>query len=480
MEEKKVTFSIDKESNFSEWYSEILQKADLIDIRYNVKGFEVFMPWATIMIERMYDMFEAELQKNKHKPCIFPAVIPEENFKKESEHVKGFEPDVFWITNAREGKLALRPTSETAFYQIYNLWIRSYKDLPLRLYQRANVWRNETKATRPLIRTREFYWIEAHDCFATQQDAEKQVQEDIKTTEAIMHQKLGIPFLPLKRPEWDKFAGAVYTIGSDSLMPDGKAIQQPSTHLLGQGFSKSFDIKFKNESGKEEYVWQTCYGPCMSRILASLIAMHGDNKGLVLPFIISPIQVIIVPIFNAENKKKVIDYCEKIKEELKEFRIETDTSEKKPGEKFYFWEMKGVPLRIEIGEKEMKAKEITLFSRDNGTKIKIKDSSMIKKISEIGKDIDERLKEKADKWFKNKIIDAKTKEELKEILDNKGIARVNLCSIEKEGEKCAGYIEKELLANVRGARADKKERPEGRCIVCNNKAKEVTYIAKSY
>ncbi len=480
MEDKKVTFSIDKEGNFSGWFSEILQKAELVDIRYNVKGFEVFMPWSTIIIEMMYDFFETELKARGHLPCIFPAVIPEENFKKESEHVKGFEPDVFWISNAREGKLALRPTSETAFYQLYSLWIRSYKDLPLKLYQRANVWRNETKATRPLIRTREFYWIEAHDCFATLKEAEKQVQEDIETTEIVMHQKLGIPFLPLKRPEWDKFAGAVYTIGSDSLMPDGKAIQQPSTHLLGQGFSKSFDIKFKNEDGKDEYVWQTCYGPCISRILASLIAVHGDNKGLVLPFIVSPIQVIIVPIFNIENKKKVIDYCEKIKGTLKEVRTQIDASEKKPGEKFYYWEMKGVPLRIEAGEKEMKSKEVTIFSRDNGTRIKAKENLVGKKTSELGEQIDVRLREKADKWFKGKVEKAKTKDELKGILENKGIARVNFCSIKNDGAKCAEYIEKELAASVRGVRDDKKEKPEGKCLICSKEANEVVYIAKSY
>ena len=231
-EEKKVTFNISKENNFSDWYSEIVEKANIADIRYNVKGFVVIREWGALAIENMYQLYEQALQRTGHMPVIFPTVIPEANFKKESGHVEGFTPQVFWLQEVGEEKLALRPTSETAFYQMYNLWIRSWRDLPLRLYQRANVFRYETKATRPLIRGREFYWLESHDAFATKKEAEEQVQEDIRMTDSVMHKVFGVPFLPLKRPQWDKFPGAEYTIGSDSIMPDGKIIQQPSTHLL--------------------------------------------------------------------------------------------------------------------------------------------------------------------------------------------------------------------------------------------------------
>ncbi len=223
---EKITFNIDKEKNFSEWYSEIIEKSELIDIRYNVKGFVVFRPWATLIIEKMYDFYEKALKETGHLPVIFPAVIPEENFKKEAEHLKGFSPDVFWLKGEETERLALRPTSETAFYQLYNLWIRSWRDLPLKLYQRANVFRFETKATRPLIRSREFLWIETHNAFKTRGEAEKQMQEDILTTEKIMHQIFCVPFLPMKRPSWDKFAGAEITIASDCILPDGKFIQQ--------------------------------------------------------------------------------------------------------------------------------------------------------------------------------------------------------------------------------------------------------------
>jgi len=478
----KITFSLDKEKDFSNWYSEILNKAEITDLRYNVKGFVVIRPWGAMIIEKMYKFYEKELQRTGHLPTFFPTVIPEENFKKESSHVEGFTPEVFWLEKVSEEKLALRPTSETAFYQLYSLWISGWRDLPLKLYQRANIFRYETKATRPLIRAREFYWIEAHDAFATKKQAEEQVQQDIQMTENIMHQIFGVPFIPMKRPQWDKFPGAEYTIGSDSILPDGKIIQQPSTHLLGQHFSKAFDIKFKNENEKEEYVWQTCYGPAISRILASVISMHGDNSGLILPFKISPIQILIVPIFNDKNKNRVLKETEKIKDSLEENNLDVkiDASEKRPGEKFFYWEMKGVPFRIELGEKEIDEKKITLFIRDTKEKIKIKTSDLENEIKKLSEEYDKRLLKKADILFKNSIEDCKTKEQIKKALNNKKIARFSFCSVEKEGAKCAVYIEKELQARVMGTRADKQEKSDTKCLICGKKANEIIYAGRSY
>ncbi|MFA5855723.1 MAG: proline--tRNA ligase [Candidatus Pacearchaeota archaeon] len=478
----KITFNIDKDNKFSEWYSEIVDKAEITDLRYNVKGFVVIRPWGAMTIEKMYKLYEKELQNKGHVPTFFPTVIPEENFKKESSHVEGFTPEVFWLEKFGEEKLALRPTSETAFYQLYNLWISGWRDLPLKLYQRANVFRFETKATRPLIRGREFMWIEAHDAFASKAEAEKQVKEDIEMTENIMHQKFGVPFLPMKRPQWDKFPGAEYTIGSDSILPDGKIIQQPSTHLLGTHFSKAFNIKYKDEKEKEEYVWQTCYGPAISRILASVISMHGDNSGLVLPFSISPIQVIIVPIFNDKNKDKVIKESENIKKTLEESGIDVkiDSSIKRPGEKFFYWEMKGVPFRIELGEKEIDEKKLTLFTRDTKEKSKINIKDIDKEIKKLGNDFDKRLLKKADDMFKDAITNCNTKEDVKKALNNKKIAKFNFCSMEKSGAKCAEYFEKELSARVMGTNENNKEKPSGNCIICEKKATAIVYAGKSY
>ena len=480
MQKRTQGLTAKKEENFSEWYSQIIDKAEITDLRLGIKGFIVIRPWGASIIEKIYNLYEKELQSKGHKLTIMPSVIPESNLKKEASHIKGFTPEVFWLqTEKGEEKLALRPTSETLYTPMFALWIRSHRDLPLKLYQKGSVFRHDTKATRPLIRGREFNWIEAHNAFATKKDAEKQVQEDIQMTENVMHQELGIPFLPIKRPEWDKFAGAEYTIGSDVLMPDGKVIQQPSTHLMGQKFSKAFNAKFKNKEGKEEYLWTTAYGPAMSRILVSVISTHGDDKGLVLPFQLSPVQIVIVPIYTKKNKAKIMKYSRGIKNKLKNYRVEIDEREYSPGWKFNEWELKGVPFRVEIGEKEIKTKSLTLFTRDTGKKENLKISNL-GKLSKLGKDYDSRLLKKAEKFLKDRIINCKTKEQVKKAMKEGKIARVNWCSLDKDGLKCAEHVEKEINAEVRGSLANKREKPSGKCIVCGRNAKEVVYVAKSY
>jgi prolyl-tRNA synthetase len=258
---KQEGITVKKSENFSEWYTQIVQKAELADIRYNVKGFLVHQPWSVKIMKLMFEFLEKELEKNGHAPVWFPAVIPESFLKKEKEHAE-FSAEVFWITEAGanydklEEKLALRPTSETAMYTMFSMWIRSWRDLPFKTYQNCQVWRYESY-TRPFLRGREYFWIEAHNVFATKEEAEKQVEEDMKITEKTMHQKFAIPFIFFQRPQHDKFKGAVNTFAADTLMPDGKAIQLPSTHFLGQNFSKAFDIKFVDKDKKEKYGWQT-------------------------------------------------------------------------------------------------------------------------------------------------------------------------------------------------------------------------------
>jgi len=483
MGKDKTTFNVSKEKNFSEWYSEILNKAEVIDLRYGVKGFVVIRPWGARIMEKMYKIYESSLRRTGHQPTIFPAVIPEENFKKEANHIKGFSPNVFWLeTKQGEKKVALRPTSEAAFYQMYNLWIRSYRELPLKLYQRANIFRYETKATHPLIRSREFYWLESHNAFATKKEAEEQVSEDIGITDFVMHQIFGVPFLPMKRPLWDKFPGAEYTVGADSILPGGKIIQQPSTHFLGQYFSKAFNVKFIDKKEKENYVWNTCYGPCISRILASVISVHGDNNGLVLPYTISPVQVVIVPHYSKKNKIRIKETAEMLNNLffMENISSEIDDSDKRSGEKFFFWEMKGVPFRIEIGDKELKSGELTVFIRDTRGKLKIKKENLVEEIKNLGVEFDVRLRSKADELFSNRIENCNDKNEIRKTLDNGKIARFNFCSLERGGLKCAEFIEKELSARVMGTRADKKEKPEGKCPFCSKKAKTVVYAGKSY
>lgn len=484
-EEEGIT--IKKAENFSEWFTQVVEKAELSDIRYNVKGFVVFRPWSVMSMELMYDLLEAEMQAKGHKPAWFPAVIPESNFKKESEHVKGFLPEVFWITEAGsdgkklEERLAMRPTSETAMYKMYSIWIRSWRDLPLKIYQRCQVWRYEGKATRPFIRSREFYWVEGHDAFATREGAEAQVREDMEITENVLHKQYAIPFLFFQRPEHDKFPGAVHTYAADTLMPDGRMLQLPSTHLLGQNFSKPFDIKFTDKDGKEHYVWQTCYGPAVSRIYAAVIALHGDDKGLVLPPLIAPTQVIIIPIYEESNKEKVLKEAEELKARLaKKFRVELDVrDEYTPGWKYNHWELKGVPVRIEIGPKDVEKNQIILVRRDTGEKETVKQSKAAVAVKTALRKTHRNLMKKADKYLKKNIRKAGSMTKLKKILrEQGGLVKIYWCG----SEECANYAKAETDGGViRGTLyGDTTSHKKGKCVHCKKETGNLVYISKQY
>ncbi|MFX0095001.1 MAG: proline--tRNA ligase, partial [Candidatus Hodarchaeota archaeon] len=366
---------MNKNKDFSNWFSQVVQKAELADLRYNVKGFIVYRPWSTTSMKIMFEIYEKELEKFGHQPVIFPSVIPHSNFEVEKEHVEGFAPEVFWISKAGKGeeleeRLVLRPTSETAMYPLYSLWIRSWRDLPLKLYQSGKVWRYEGKSTRPFLRGREFIWIESHNVFATFEEAKAQTREDMQISFKVLTEHFGIPFIQFQRPEWDKFAGSVHTFAADTLMPDGKFLQLPSTHFLGDNFSKAFNIHYTDQEGQQRVTYQTCYGPAISRIFGALIAIHGDNNGLIFPYEIAPLQIVIIPIPKKKSIKGIITYCQKIEQILarRSCRVKLDLGDERPGDKYYFWEMKGVPLRLEIGQREADSRKVTVFRRDTRVK----------------------------------------------------------------------------------------------------------------
>jgi len=284
----EIGITVKKADNFSEWYTQLCseQGADLVDIRYGVAGFVVHKPWAFKILRGIYDLLDKEIEADGHQPLLFPTVIPEENLMKEKEHA-GFAPNVFWITQAGEEKLerrlALRPTGETAFYPMYSLWIRSYKDLPFKMFQsRITVFRNEA-TTRPFLRGREFMFYETHDVFATHKEALDQINTDMNIMKKVAYDTLKIPFIFFRRPKWDKFLGANDTYASDTLMPDGRRNQCSSTHDLGQNFAKVYGVKFKDKDGEDKFGYQTCFGPGIYRLMAALIAIHGDDNGLILP-----------------------------------------------------------------------------------------------------------------------------------------------------------------------------------------------------
>ncbi len=474
-------------SNFSEWYNTITKDAQLCDLRYGIKGFVVFMPWSVMTMNRMYAMYEAVVESRGHVPAWFPALIPKSYFMRESEHVKGFVPEVFWVTHAGGNKTeedyAMRPTSETAMYTMYALWIHGARDLPLKVYQRCQVWRHETKATKPFIRSREFHWIEAHDCFATEAQAMAQIHEDMEMSEEVIHGQFCVPFLFFKRPQWDKFAGAVNTYAADTLMPDGRALQLPSTHMLGQNFSKAFGIKYTNENGTDEHVWQTCYGPCISRIYAAVIATHGDDKGLVLPVRLAPTQVVIVPIVKEETKTKVMEAVKMVAKSIECcFMVKIDDSDRTPGFKFNEWELKGVPIRIEIGMRDLESQSVMVARRDTGEKMKVPIAELDSKLDEIAQSIDKNLCERADKWFASQLSTAGTMEELGKSLDSHGFVRVPFCSEGVDGEKCADIVKDKQQANMRGSlfKSDDVPTKKEKCIACGAPATVYLYAARQY
>src|SRR3989338_3314172 len=469
--------SVTKEGDFSSWFTEIVQKAELADLRYNVKGFLVFRPGSVMAMENIYKHLEGILRKKGHEPYWFPTVIPESNLIKEGEHLKGFTPEVFWITHGGETKfeekLALRPTSETAFYQMFALWLRSYKQLPFKTYQRANVFRHETKATRPFLRSREFHWIETHCLFQDEERAMEQVHEDMQTTEELLHGFLGLPFMFFERPEWDKFPGASRTFAADVLNPDGKFVQQPSTHLIKHDFLKAFDVKFKDKEGKERTPWATCYGPAVSRILASVVIVHGDNKGLRYPWSIFPKHVVFVPL-SERAEKKAHELAKKLSHDIV---CHVDMSERSIGEKFNHWELKGVPLRVDIGDKELKDRKLSVFRRDINKKELIAEKDFAKYVQRVKEEFDSNLRKQADKLFDNRIKDAKDLKELKKLIEEGNVARCGFCSVSREGEACADKIREDTGAEVRGTRLEEdKVKDKDVCVVCWKKTKHMVYV----
>ncbi|MEW6036432.1 MAG: proline--tRNA ligase [Candidatus Micrarchaeota archaeon] len=473
-------------SDFSGWYNTITKEAQLCDLRYGIKGFVVFMPWAVLTMNRMYAMYEEAVEARGHVPALFPALIPETYFTRESDHVKGFVPEVFWVTHAgahqTEERYAMRPTSETAMYSMYALWIHGTRDLPLKIYQRCQVWRHETKATKPFIRSREFHWLEAHDCFATREEAMAQVRQDMEMAEEVIHGWFGVPFLFFQRPQWDKFAGAEDTYAADTLMPDGRALQLPSTHMLGQHFSKAFGIKYTDERGQEQYVWQTCYGPCISRIYAAVIATHGDDKGLMFPVRLAPVQVVIVPIIKEDTREKVLEACREVGKRIGCcFVVKIDDSDRTPGFKFNEWEMKGVPFRIEIGMRDIQDGSVIVARRDTGEKLKVKMEELDSLLGELARSHDDNLRVKADKWFSDKLSFADGLDELGKKLDLHGFVRVPFCSDRMESENCAGVVKEKHQANIRGSLFGSDAKPEGKkCIACGAPATIYVYAARQY
>lgn len=475
-EEKKSI--LPPKSNFSEWYHELLLMAEIMDVRYPVKGLYVWFPFGFDLRKRTYSIIRELLDKD-HKEALFPLLIPEIEFMKEAEHIKGFEDEVYWVThggrNELDVKLALRPTSETAIYPMYKIWVRSHADLPIKVYQLVNTFRYETKHTRPLIRLREITsFKEAHTVHATWDEAARQVEEATKIYREF-YRRLAIPTIVSKRPEWDKFPGAVYTMAVDTLMPDNKTLQIGTAHNLGDNFARTFDIKYEDLNGEQRYAQQTCYG-ISERCIAALISIHGDDRGLVFPPEVAPIQVVVIPILYGKSDE-ITKACRNAADRLREkgIRAVLDESDERPGAKYYRWEMKGVPLRVEIGPRDLKNNAATLVRRDAGIKENVSLDDIAEEVKKRFEDIRESLLEKAQSHLKERIFDCGTLEEVKDKIPE-GIARIPWCG-ERE---CGLAMEEAVGAGILGVPEDELGRGKGNCPVCGKETASMSIMARTY
>jgi prolyl-tRNA synthetase len=465
-----------RKEDFSEWYHELLMTAEIIDNRYPVKGMCVWFPFGFAIRKNVYAIIR-ELLDPDHQETQFPLMIPENEFMKEAQHIKGFEDEVYWVTCGGtvplEVKLALRPTSETAIYPMFKLWIRSHADLPLRIYQIVNTFRYETKHTRPLIRLREITsFKEAHTVHATWEDAAEQVETAIARYSEF-YRRLALPFLVSRRPSWDKFPGADYTTAIDVIMPDGKTLQVGTAHHLGSTFAKTYEITYESESGEQQLVSQTCYG-ISERCIAALISVHGDEKGLALPWEVAPVQVAIVPILLGD-KEKVLSVCRELQSKLaaEKIRVQLDTSDERPGAKFYKWEMKGVPIRLEVGPRDIEKGAVTLVRRD-GAKKTVTVDGLVGAISAEAEELQSALYQKARTIHEGKVKEVSTIEEARAQAEA-GAALVPWC-----GEvECGHQLEDQVGANMLGE-PQYQSFSEAACAVCGRKSAGRTYMARQY
>jgi prolyl-tRNA synthetase len=466
--------------NFSEWFHNILEDAELMDARYPVIGMSVWLPRGFKLRKYSLELLQ-NLLDEEHEETLFPMLIPESELAKEAIHVKGFEEEVYWVTKGglRElnEQLALRPTSETAMYPMFSLWVRSHMDLPIKVYQTVNTFRYETKHTRPLIRVREITTFnESHTVHATEEEAEEQVKTGINIYKEFFD-ALGIAYSISKRPEWDKFPGSKYTMAFDTIMPDGKTLQIGTVHNLGTTFAKTFDIQFENDEGEHEYVHQTCYG-LSDRVIASLIAAHGDEKGLKLPPVVAPEQVIIVPIIFKEKEEIVLNFTDKLEEILKSsgIRVKQDKRDMRPGKKYYEWEQRGVPLRIEVGPRDIENGSIVTIRRDNGNKefIDYDETTIVDTINNILDDISKELKAASNKFQEEKTFHVETPEQIKKTINKKGgIITCNWCG----NTECGKDMEEKYDIDILGTQ---EAEVQGNCVHCGEIAKHKVLISKTY
>lgn len=464
------------EDDFAQWYTDIVKKAELVDYS-SVRGCVIFRPYAYAIWENIQSTLDKKFKETGHENVYMPMLIPENLLQKEKDHVEGFAPEVAWVTQGGNEqlteRLCVRPTSETLFCEHYAKIVQSYKDLPKLYNQWCSVVRWE-KTTRPFLRTTEFLWQEGHTIHATKEEAEEETIRMLNVYADVCENLLAIPVVKGRKTEKEKFAGAEATYTIESLMHDGKALQSGTSHFFGQNFAKAFGIQFSDKTGKLEYVNQTSWG-MTTRIIGAVIMVHGDNEGLKLPPRVAPIQVVIVPI--AQHKEGVIDKATELKDKISKIaRVKLDISDKMPGWKFSEYEMKGVPIRLEVGPKDIEKNQVVLVRRDTREKIFVSMDELETKIPELLEDIHNSMYEAAKKAREEKTSSAKTMDEFKDIVENKtGFVKAMWCG----DRACEDKIKEDTGATSRCIPFEQEEVSDT-CVCCGKKATKMVYWGRAY
>ncbi|MBR2969628.1 MAG: proline--tRNA ligase [Clostridia bacterium] len=464
----------DMNTDFPQWYTDVVLKTDMVDYG-PVKGTMVIKPYGYAIWENIQGYLDREFKKLGVQNAYFPMLIPESYLKKEAEHVEGFAPEVAVVTHAGGEELAekliIRPTSETIICDMYSKWIKSYRDLPMVMNQWCNVMRWE-KTTRPFLRTSEFLWQEGHTVQATPEDAERDTQVMLKTYSDCLKNLMAIPTLTGRKTANEKFAGAVATYGMEAIMKDGKCLQAGTTHDLGQNFAKASNIRFLNKNGELEYGYSTSWG-VSTRLIGALVMVHGDERGLRLPPNVAPIQVVIVPI--ASKKEGVLEKCQEVKELLEKngIRVKLDDTNNTPGWKFNEYEMKGVPVRIEIGPRDIENGLATIVRRDTFEKSQIALEDIENSIANVLTDIQDNMYKQACENFNNAIVETDNYDEMVEAINNKKVALSYHCG----DSNCETEIKQNTTIKTRVIHSYDDSH---KCVYCGKNSKYRVYFGKQY
>lgn len=476
MENKQFVKEIaDINTNFTQWYTDVVLKTELVDYG-PVKGTMVIRPYGFGIWEKIKEDMDRRFKETGAEDAYFPLLIPMSFFTKEAEHVEGFAPEIAVVTHAGGAKLeeplAIRPTSETIIGTMYAKWIQSYRDLPVMMNQWCNVMRWE-KTTRPFLRTSEFLWQEGHTVHATEEEAMEETMKMLELYKDFAEQTLAIPVLTGRKTEKEKFAGAVATFGMEAMMLDGKSLQAGTSHYLGQNFAKAFDIKYLDKDGTLKYGYTTSWGTS-TRLIGAVIMAHGDQRGLVLPPKVAPIQAVVIPV--AAHKGGVIEKCKEVETALKNagIRVKTDLREMSPGWKFNEWEMKGVPVRIEIGPRDIEAGHAAIMRRDTLEKSNIALDSLAENVKNLLEVIQKDMLESSRKRRDAKIVHADSLDGILKGVEGQNFVKAGWCGC----RECEDKVKETAAATAR-VMCDEEGVPE-RCAVCGKPAKHNVIFARAY